>query len=197
MNALLLSGGLDSIALAWWLRPEIVFTVDYGQVSAAAEIRASVHVSTLLELKHEVLAADVRSLGAGDLAGAERHSLAPESEWWPFRNQLLITLAAMRSLAVGVTRLLIGTVRTDGFHVDGSEEFVTAIDALCRLQEGNLSIHAPAIALTTVELIRLSGIPRELLAWAHSCHTGSIACGLCRGCNKHRSVMEELGFDVY
>jgi len=197
MNALLLSGGLDSISLAWWLRPAIAFTVDYGQVSAEGEIRASTHVSSILEIKHEVIAANVRSLGAGDLAGAQRHALAPASEWWPFRNQLLITLAGMRCLALGVNRLLIGTVRTDGFHVDGRESFVETIDALCRMQEGNLRVEAPAIDLTSAELIRKSEVSIELLAWAHSCHTAAMACGICRGCNKHRAVMEELGYDVY
>ncbi len=197
MNALLLSGGMDSIALAWWLRPEVAFTVNYGQVSASAEILASAHIASQLGMRHEVITADVRSLGAGDLAGAERHSLAPESEWWPFRNQLLITLAGMRGVGLGVKRLLIGTVKSDGFHVDGREEFVVAIDSLCRLQEGALCIEAPAVSLTSAELVKTSGVPRDILAWAHSCHTGALACGLCRGCNKHRSVMEELGYDVY
>jgi 7-cyano-7-deazaguanine synthase len=197
MNALLLSGGLDSIAMAWWLRPEVTFTVDYGHISSPAEIQASAQVAAALALRHEVLTADVRSLGAGDLAGSDRHPLAPEPEWWPFRNQLLITVAGMRAIGIGVTSLLIGTVKSDGFHADGRTDFVSAIDALCRLQEGHLRIEAPAIGMSSVDLIRTSGIPRDVLAWAHSCHKGVMACGRCRGCNKHRSVMEEMGYDLY
>lgn len=197
MEAILLSGGLDSIALTWWLRPPVALTINYGQVSAAAEVRASAQIASLLNIRHEVLTADVRHLGAGDLAGTKPHSLAPETEWWPFRNQLLVTLAGMRAISLGVTRLLIGTVRTDEFHADGTQAFMTAIDSLCSLQEGNLRVAAPAIKMTSSELIRKSQIPRDHLAWAHSCHRNSLACGLCRGCDKHRMVMDELGYDVY
>jgi len=38
MKAILLSGGLDSIALAYWLRPQIAVTIDYGQRPARAVI---------------------------------------------------------------------------------------------------------------------------------------------------------------
>ncbi|RUW76172.1 7-cyano-7-deazaguanine synthase, partial [Mesorhizobium sp. M1E.F.Ca.ET.063.01.1.1] len=31
MRMLLFSGGLDSSALAWWLRPELCVTINYGQ----------------------------------------------------------------------------------------------------------------------------------------------------------------------
>lgn len=40
-TAILLSGGMDSIALAYWKRPEIAITIDYGQKPAAAEVVAS------------------------------------------------------------------------------------------------------------------------------------------------------------
>jgi len=62
------------------------------------------------------------------------------------------------------------------------------------LQEGRIRVEAPAIHGSTVDLIRKSEIPYSLLAWAHSCHTGNIACGRCRGCNKHRNVVAELGY---
>jgi 7-cyano-7-deazaguanine synthase len=38
MRAVLLSGGMDSIALACWQRPEFAITVDYGQRAAATEV---------------------------------------------------------------------------------------------------------------------------------------------------------------
>ena len=36
-----LSGGMDSICLAWWKRPESAITIDYGQLAASAEIAAA------------------------------------------------------------------------------------------------------------------------------------------------------------
>ena len=64
-------------------------------------------------------------------------------------------------------------------------------------QEGQVSVEAPAIGLSTIELVRTSRISRELLAWSHSCHTGNLACGGCRGCVKHYQVIGELYGDPY
>jgi 7-cyano-7-deazaguanine synthase len=40
-TGLLLSGGMDSVALAYWLRPDVAFTIDYGQLSAEGELRSA------------------------------------------------------------------------------------------------------------------------------------------------------------
>lgn len=196
-TAILLSGGMDSIALTYWQRPGIAITVDYGQRAAPAEIRAASAVSEALNLDHHVISVDLRALGSGDMAGAAAASIAPVSEWWPYRNQMLVTLAAMKGVTLGVERLLIGTLRTDGVHADGRPAFVEAIDSLLRLQEGSIAVAAPAIGLSAVELIQTSAAPMELLAWAHSCHVSEFSCGLCRGCRKHYETMAELGVSPY
>jgi 7-cyano-7-deazaguanine synthase len=71
---------------------------------------------------------------------------------------------------------------------------VETIDRLIVAQEGNITIEAPGISFTTKELIEISGIPLEVLAWSHSCHKATLACGNCRGCNKYFQVFEELGY---
>lgn len=196
-TALLLSGGMDSIALAWWLRPTLSFTIDYGQQPAAAEIRASEAVADSLGIAHEVIRADLSSLGSGDLAGSQPLEIAPVREWWPYRNQMLITLAAMRGISLGVSRLLIGTVKSDSAHLDGTISFISSINHLMQQQEGQISIEAPAINLSACDLLRISGVPMEILAWAHSCHTANEACGFCRGCRKHYETLLEFGVEPY
>lgn len=197
MKALLLSGGMDSIALAYWKRPELAFTIDYGQVPASAEIAAARQVCNELGIGHHVIRADCASLGSGDMANTAPLDVAPVPEWWPFRNQLLLTLAGMRAVSLGVRTLMVGSVASDGVHADGRAEFYTAIGVLMDLQEGTLGIEAPALSMTTVELVEQSGIPRSLLAWAHSCHVGPLACGACRGCVKHYEVTKQLYGDPY
>ncbi len=196
-TAILLSGGLDSIALSYWKRPQLAVTVDYGQVCANAELRASRQICDEMQISHETVRVDCRCLGSGDLAGKPRANLAPESDWWPFRNQLLLTLAGMKLLPLGVTTLLLGTVRSDQQHGDGSVDFVRRVSSLMELQEGTIAVSAPAAKMTTVELVHRAQVPARLLAWGHSCHTSNWACGRCRGCNKHREVMEELGLGRY
>lgn len=191
-NALLLSGGMDSVSLAWWKRPDIAVTIDYGQLPSQAEIASASVICRKLEIDHHIIRVDCRSVGSGDMAGNQASSLAPASDWWPFRNQLLITLAAMRAIELDVSCLWIGTVKSDCGHKDGTLDFLKAISSLTYLQEGNLKIEAPAIQYSTVELIKRSGIPASLLAWAHSCHKSNIACGSCRGCNKYFETLEAL-----
>ena len=196
-TGILLSGGVDSIALAYWKRPDVAYTIDYGQKSFAGELRAASAVAKELSLQHETIIVDCRSLGSGDLAGNDPCSIAPVPEWWPFRNQLLVTLAVMKAIQDGVGSLMVGSVRTDSSHLDGTEEFYGKLNDLVAFQEGQIAVEAPAIELTSVDLVRQSGIPASVLGWAHSCHTAGHACGLCRGCNKHREVMVELGYESY
>lgn len=196
-TALLLSGGMDSTCIAYWKRPDVAIAIDYGQKPAIAELRAANVVAKTLGIPLEVIQIDCSSLGSGDLAGSEAAGVAPSSEWWPFRNQLLITMALMAAIRADVSELMIGTVVSDGSHADGRPDFVQAISQVSAMQEGGIRVTAPAIALTATELVRQSGIPFDLLGWAHSCHTGNVACGACRGCNKHRDTYAELGESVY
>ncbi|MBZ4038072.1 7-cyano-7-deazaguanine synthase [Novilysobacter selenitireducens] len=195
-TALLLSGGMDSIALAWLKRPDLAFTVDYGQLAAPAEIAASAAICQALEIPHTVLRFDARSLGSGDMAGAAPDAHAPASDWWPYRNQLLVTLVAMKAVALGVKRIWLGTVASDGSHKDGTSEFIEHTSRLLAYQEGGLVVEAPAIAMRTADLVRASGIPRSMLAWAHSCHKADVPCCNCRGCNKYYEVLQELDSNV-
>lgn len=197
MKGLLLSGGMDSIAVAWWKRPDVALTIDYGQRPARAEIAASSAICHALGVRHEIVRVDCSHLGSGDMAGEPPLAVAPVSEWWPYRNQLLITLAAMAGIRIGLLELMIGTLASDGVHADGTREFVAGISNLLSLQEGGMILSAPAQHLTAVDLIRVSGVPRDVLAWAHSCHTGNVACGSCRGCVKHFQTYEALGDEPY
>lgn len=193
-TGLLLSGGMDSLSIAWWKRPQWAVTIDYGQKAAAAEKLSAVQICKDLSIEHEVITVDCSALGSGDMAHAAPDAHATTSDWWPYRNQLLITLACMRAISRGVQTLYIGTVKSDGgSHRDGTPEFVSRMDGLLAYQEGALHIVAPAIKYTTAELVRVAGVPSGLLAWAHSCHKAEIACGNCRGCNKYLATFAELG----
>lgn len=195
-TGILLSGGMDSVALTFWKRPHIAFTINYGQLAANGEIRAARIVSKELNIQHEVISVDCRELGSGDLAGASQVENAPATEWWAFRNQLLLTLAGMKSISLEVKTLMFGSVKTDSY-IDSSPRFFDKIGQVFAVQEGNIEVIAPAINLTTAELIKISGIPRSVLAWSHSCHISDYACGHCNGCVKHLTVMNELGYLDY
>jgi 7-cyano-7-deazaguanine synthase len=196
-TALLLSGGMDSIALAQWKKPALAIHIDYGQRAACGERRAARAVCHALGIPLESIDVDCRKLGSGDMAGAPPLDVAPLREWWPFRNQLLITLGSMRIIGQGYGRIMIGTVKGDANHSDGSARFIQLMRDLLAYQEGGIEVDAPALNLTTAELVRAATVPVDILAWSHSCHMGPVACGNCGGCAKHFRVMQALGHEPY
>lgn len=188
---------MDSTALTWLTRPELAITFDYGQLAARGEVQAAMAVCESLGIRHRSITINCRELGSGNMAGTIPASVAPVPEWWPFRNQLLITMAAAVALSEGMRGLIIGSVANDASHADGRKTFFEAMNRVLAVQEGTLVLLAPAIEETTVELCQKSAVPYEILAWAHSCHISDFACGFCRGCVKHRETMNALGYGEY
>jgi len=192
MKVLLFSGGIDSTCLAWMERPDRLAFIDYGQIPAKGELRACRAVAEELGLRLDVHSADLRAFGGGTMAGLAGQPDAPP-EFWPFRNQMLITLAAMVYASQGVTEILVGTVRSDRQHPDGRARFVRAMNKVLQSQSA-IEVLAPAAKEQTLAVARRSGAPASLLGWTFSCHTGEWACGQCRGCQKHAEVKRKLGF---
>lgn len=195
-SGILLSGGMDSIALAYWKKPKYSFTIDYGQKPAKAEIQAASQVSKVLGIEHHIITIDCSTLGSGDMNGSKPLDIAPITEWWPYRNQLLITFACMKGVVLKMDNLFVGSVLSDGAHADGTKEFYKSASDLIKLQEGNISISVPAIDMNTVDLIKVSNVPLSILLWAHSCHTSNEPCMHCNGCKKYLYTLQQLGVDL-
>lgn len=200
-SLLLLSGGVDSTSIAHWKRPDYALFIDYGQRAAVAEQRSAAAVANDLDIVFDSLRVDLSSTAGGLMADNRALPGAPSPEWWPFRNQLLVSIAAAWSCRntdvldrPGSLSILLGCVSGDGErHVDGSARFLSALSALLVLQEGNIALEAPAIDLSTEELVAQSGVPDSLLAWTHSCHVASAPCMECPGCFKRERVLHTLG----
>lgn len=190
MRALLLSGGLDSAGLAWWKRPDIAVTVDYGQRAAEGEIAAARALTSELCIIHETITVDLRSLGAGGLSGQDPAPQGATDEWWPYRNQLLVTIASMRLIARGVSEIMLGVVSTD-IYADTKRPFIRALDRVLAVQEGSVRLVAPARSMSTLTLLKTSRFPPELLWLTFSCDVNPYACGRCRSCEKHAEVIEK------
>ncbi|MDV8008959.1 7-cyano-7-deazaguanine synthase [Rhodococcus sp. IEGM 1318] len=200
---LLLSGGHDSIALAAWLSPAACLTIDYGQRPVEGELRSAQAAAQALNLAWHSFRVDLTPVGSGllhedgeiaDPDAGEFAKYAPTPEWWPYRNQLLVSLAAAWALRRGFDEILVGSVAPDGDrHKDGTTAFYSKLDEVVAYQEGGLRVAAPAIEMSTVELIEVSGVPDNILGFAHSCHVGAYPCGMCPGCRKHDEVIAQTG----
>lgn len=194
-EAVLLSGGLDSTALCFLMRPKLAITIDYGQKAFVAEARSSKAVCRRLHIKHEIIKVDCSKIGFGSMHRGPSlkiptnrlGSLTPE--WWPYRNQLLITAGAAKCILSNITTLYVGTVSSDRSHKDGTKRFISLMASLLSMQEGNLRLKAPFLRMSTQRAILKHKVPLALLGWTHSCHTSSLACGRCRGCLKRMKVL--------
>ena len=192
---LLLSGGVDSTALAALHRPEISLTIDYGQRPAAGEIRAAAQIASLLGIEHRSITVDASAVGAGVLLDDASSIAGSAPETWPMRNQLLVTVAAAYALRNDLGEVLLGIAREDRYrHRDGTPEFVELADRLTAWQEGGIRVRAPGIEQTPAELVVASQLGLDVFAWTHSCHRASIACGDCPGCWKRAEVWSEHGW---
>jgi len=194
-KAVLLSGGIDSICLTYGLRPDIAYTINYGQVAAEREIYVSIYICNFLNIEHKIIDVNCRHLGSGNLANENKLNISPSEEWWPYRNQLLITLALMQAIKDEVKEIHLASVKSDSFHTDGTREFYNLINNLVYYQEGNIKIKCETIDLYSHELAKKCSIPLDLLSLAHSCHVSNIACGKCSGCTKQQRVRFELNME--
>lgn len=191
---LLLSGGLDSTSVAATHRPDAALFIDYGQMPAEAELAAARHVADHLELELLVLAVDLSEVGAGLLIGSDQTSAAaPTAEWFPYRNQFLITVAAAYAVTRDFGCVAVGLTHGDGDrHADGTTDFIGAIDRTVSMQEGGVHVSAPAHRTAPEDLVRNSSLPEHVLRRTHSCHTGHLACGQCPGCARRRTILEAV-----
>lgn len=188
----LLSGGLDSTALAAILRPALTVFVDYGQRPREAEERAAGAVAAHLGLAFTTVRLPLTEIGGGLMLDGTPLPNSPSPEWWPYRNQFLATAGAALALRHGLSRVALASVKGDGDrHVDGSAAFYTQLSNLMSMQEGGVEVLAPAAHLTTVELLGAAGAERSLLGWTVSCHRANEPCGNCPGCWKRELVLAE------
>lgn len=192
MRALLFSGGVESTCLAVMTRPDLAVTIDYGQVCAPGEIRAAKHIASLIGMSHRVIEVSLGHLGSGEMTGVPSAAAGRVPEHWPFRNQMLLTVAAMALANCDLRELIIGTVLTDRAHNDGTPDFLSAMERLLQTQLADFRLSAPTSTITTDDLVRRSGVDRNLLGWTFSCHRAEVACGACRGCNKSLELFTRL-----
>jgi 7-cyano-7-deazaguanine synthase len=183
---LLLSGGLDSAAVAKLYRPGAALFIDYGQRPARGEERAARDVSRFFGLELHEVAVDLDQFGSGLLSRSrEQLSVAPSPEWFPFRNQFLVTLAAATAVRLGYSEVWLGLVADDaGRHADGQPSFVETMNALLLMQEGGLRLRAPAHDAASAAVFEAAGLPDWLVHRTVSCHVSALPCGECPGCNK-------------
>lgn len=173
-TAVLLSGGIESTLIAYEFKPDYAITIDYGQPSAISEIKAAKYICSKLKITHIILEINIFKYLQMDI-----------KEWIPYRNQYLLTTAAMAVSSYDVNKIFIGTILSDNMHPDGTSEFIDKINQLFNLERIKVKVIAPYINLTSENLLNKTKIPLGLLGIVHSCTTSNLPCNKCNSCKKY------------
>lgn len=210
----LFSGGVDSTtALHWALKrfePVRALVCDYGQRHrvevqmarrAAGRLGVGCDVAELplRGLLQSALLGDGRPIAA-DLA-ASRREPGPPSTYVPFRNGILLALAAAYGESRGLRRLVTGFNAVDSpDYPDTSEAFArrmaAAVNAGTTAARGGprFRVVVPLARLRKSEIIALGLRLGADYSFSLSCYRGDeVPCGRCPACDIRARAFAELG----
>lgn len=189
---LLVSGGLDSTALAYWLRDQAVaflpLFIDYGQHCAATERKA------LGDVLPEAIFGTCEVVNVRDVYAGCPSRLITQPDLWmdnvtaddlylPYRNLLLLTIAAAYAQARGISEVYAAFINSNhAKEIDCSALFFDRLAGILT-EYGSVQVRMPfrEFPKSKVAQIGLSlGAP---IAQTFSCQAAStVPCGACPNC---------------
>lgn len=211
----LLSGGLDSYTAAAVARRDgcqlSALTIDYGQRHAEEIVAARRIAASLGVARHLELAIDLSRMGGSALTSTAiavpkdrpvNGSTIPVT-YVPARNTIFLSLALAWAEVLGADALVIGVNARDySGYPDCRPEFISAFERMAGLAtkagvEGRaFRVHAPLIALSKGEIIRLGASLGLDYGLTHSCYDplpGGRPCGRCDSCQLRAAGFLEAG----
>lgn len=210
----LLSGGLDSATCLALARAEgyacHALSVDYGQRHSAELLAARRVARSLGAASHRVVSVDLGAIGGSALtdpaiAVPETPAEGIPVTYVPARNTTLLSLALGMAEALDLRRIFIGANAVDySGYPDCRPAFMEAFEALANLAtragvEGDgFRVHAPLIALTKAEIIRLGvahGLDYALTVSCYQADEQGRACGVCDSCRIRRAGFAAAGLE--
>ncbi len=210
LAVVLLSGGIDSgvtCAIASKQYKVAIIHFNYGQRNQSNEKEAVENLVKYFEPEH-YLEFDLLSLGK--LGGSSLTDITMEipnyippkgvvpSTYLPFRNGIMLAIAASWAEIIGAKHIFIGVVEEDSSgYPDTTIQFIEAMEKainLGRKPENAVKIHTPVINMKKSEIILLGaklGFPFQF-TW--SCYRGGrFACGECPSCLIRKRAFNEAG----
>ena len=207
-SLIILSGGMDSVTMLHDHKKEIALAVsfDYGSNHNAREIECAAYHCKLLGIKHIVIPLEFftnyfkSSLLEGDDAIPEGNynDNNIRSTVVPFRNGIMLAIAAGIAESNGLQRLLIANHGGDhSIYPDCRPEFISAIDAATKAGTYNhVEVYAPYTNITKTDIARIGHRLKIDYSKTWSCYRGGkIHCGRCATCLERREALREAGVE--
>ena len=199
---LLASGGLDSTTMAYWLinkKVEIVpLFINYGQHC----------VDTELETLKSVLPSSCKdSIEIIDISSVYKYSKSRfinEANLWeeeitaddlyiPYRNVLLLTLAASFAQSMGIKEIYSAFINSNhAKELDCSKEFFGNMEHLLE-EYGTVRMKMPFLEMSKYDVAKLGISLKAPIGKTFSCQASSkIPCGACPNCVDRLDALNRL-----
>lgn len=198
-SILLLSGGLDSGALLFWALHQgievLPLFINYGQKTFPGEWQSvkflinSTGINPIMPLD----VSQIASLGTGTLASGSEECL-PSDQYFPSRNMLLITLAAMYAYQNRVSTILIGLIADTASSLpDCSSKYIKKAGSVFHLEYPKLQLRAPFITRSKVEIVREAKFYGFIPENTFCCNRlPDHHCWTCPSCIDRMNTLEQL-----
>lgn len=186
---LLLSGGLDSVTLAYDLKSQgcIIHALlfDYGQVHRK-ELKFAQHHADSIKLRRTVIELH-------QIKGLFSHSALTDGKGGlvvPNRNAVFVHIAASIAMASGAESVAIGCNKDDQYEFpDCRWEWIEAMNKTLQSSEVGVELLAPYIGLTKWQIVRRARDLGVEVSSTWSCYgDGANPCGKCLACRKLRKA---------
>lgn len=200
-GVVLLSGGLDSTTLLYWLsrrskhRRQFCIGFNYGQKHCKELLYARL-TATDLNVPFRVvdltgmddLLKSTLSRKGGEVPDAPYDEETQKLTMVPNRNAIMLSIAAGWAYSLGLHRVYYAAHRNDAAgYPDCSWQFVQALNLTTKLalDDPHFEIRAPFVHKTKAELVKVGQSLKVPFDRTWSCYKGGdIACGVCGTCRE-------------
>ena len=185
----LLSGGMDSVALLYWLKGCFAHEVEsvffnYGANHRTQERRFAEHHS-------DALGINLHKIQLPNLQGSKL--VGDDSESWvvPARNSVLLSFAANFAESHGFDRIAYGCNADDADEFpDCRPGFVDAFNQTLEQAKLHVRVFAPFVYETKRNIVSIATHMHYPLRDSWSCYNDrSEPCGQCPACKKRNAVL--------
>lgn len=209
-GVILVSGGLDSTTLMYqFVNQNIEFIplfVNYGQHCAEHELE------TLRKVIPELYADKIEIIDVSSIyrysqsrfikpANLWEESITADDLYIPYRNVLLLTIAASFAQTIGLNKVYSAFINSNhAKEIDCSSEFFNKLEGLLS-EYGSVKIEMPFRNMTKYEVAKLGIELHAPIGQTFSCQASpEIPCGACPNCvdrlNALKQIEQEAGHYV-
>ncbi len=207
----LLSGGLDSTTLLYWVVNEgckpYVLSFDYGQ-RHKKELGFAKRTCEKLDVEqrivditsiHELLQGSALTDSSVSIPEEHYSHESQKATVVPNRNAIMLNIAVGYAVSIGADRVFYAAHANDReIYPDCRAEFINSQNETAKLanDDEEFEIIAPFVNKSKADIVKIAGelgVPFED-TW--SCYKGKeLACGVCGTCRERIEAFEKSGFE--